>query len=106
MFHLLNPNLCLPHCFQQRNHHLYFFPFLQVFLGNHHLLLLFYYFHLGHFYFHYFFHYRLAEKGYSQEEIENRELSQLPVQEKIKKADEIIYNNGSCKDLFKERRNW
>ena len=45
---------------------------------------------------------RLANKGYSQEEIENRELSQLPVQEKIKKADEIIYNNGSCRDLFKE----
>lgn len=45
---------------------------------------------------------RLAEKGYSQEEIDNRQLSQLPVQEKIKKADEIIYNNGSCRDLFKE----
>lgn len=47
-------------------------------------------------------HLRLFQKGYSQEEINNRELSQLPVQEKIKKASEIIYNNGSCKDLFKE----
>lgn len=47
-------------------------------------------------------HLRLSEKGYSQEEIENRELSQLPVQEKIKKTNEIIYNNGSCKDLYNE----
>lgn len=47
-------------------------------------------------------HYRLAMKGYSEDEIKNREIYQLPIQEKIKKSKEIIYNNGSYKDLYKQ----
>lgn len=47
-------------------------------------------------------HNRLLAKGYTNDEIESREFSQLKVEEKLKLADEIIYNNGSYKDLFNE----
>lgn len=45
---------------------------------------------------------RLNEKGYSDEDIKNRMASQLPVEIKMKKSTEIIYNNGSFLDLYNE----
>ena len=47
-------------------------------------------------------HERLLDKGYSLEQVKNRELKQLPVENKMKRATEIIYNNGSFVDLYKE----
>lgn len=46
--------------------------------------------------------YRLVNKGYSKESIELRKKNQLSVEEKIKRASEIIYNNGSFQYLYEE----
>ena len=45
---------------------------------------------------------RLNEKGYSDEDIKSRMASQLPIEIKMKRANEIIYNNGSFLDLYNE----
>lgn len=45
---------------------------------------------------------RLLKKGYTQEQIDKRESFQLPVLYKAQRANEIIYNNDSYKDLYKE----
>ena len=45
---------------------------------------------------------RLLAKGYTQDQIDKRESFQLPVLYKVQRADEIIYNNDSYKDLYKE----
>lgn len=47
-------------------------------------------------------HLRLNEKGYSDEDIKRRMSSQLPIEIKMKRATEIIYNNGSFLDLYNE----
>ena len=44
---------------------------------------------------------RLMERGLDKEDIYNRLSSQMSVEEKIKRADKIIYNNGSLSDLYK-----
>ena len=44
---------------------------------------------------------RLENRGFTEFEAKNRILNQMPVQEKIKKATRIIYNNGSLDDLYK-----
>ena len=44
---------------------------------------------------------RLVERGLDKEDIYNRLSSQMSVEEKIKRADKIIYNNGSLSDLYK-----
>ena len=43
---------------------------------------------------------RLVEKGMNPSEIENRLKNQMSVEEKIKRADKIIYNNGSLSELY------
>lgn len=45
---------------------------------------------------------RLINRGLDIIDIENRLKNQMSVKEKIKRADKIIYNNGSLKDLYKE----
>lgn len=45
---------------------------------------------------------RLLAKGYTQDQINKRESFQLPVLYKVQRANEIIYNNDSYKDLYKE----
>ncbi len=42
---------------------------------------------------------RLEERGLNREEAIERLNAQMPVSEKIKRADKIIYNNGSLEDL-------
>lgn len=44
---------------------------------------------------------RLINRGLNKEDAILRTNSQMPVLEKIKKADVIIYNNGSLDDLYK-----
>lgn len=44
---------------------------------------------------------RLINRGLDIEDIKNRLKNQMSVKEKIKRADKIIYNNGSLKDLYK-----
>ena len=43
---------------------------------------------------------RLKNRGLSQEQAKMRINNQMPVQEKIKKATRIIYNNGSLDELY------
>ena len=43
---------------------------------------------------------RLEERGLDIQEIENRLNNQMDVEEKLKRADKIIYNNGSLDDLY------
>ena len=43
--------------------------------------------------------FRLEERGLNREEAIERLNAQMPVSEKIKRADKIIYNNGSLEDL-------
>lgn len=45
---------------------------------------------------------RLANRGYSKLEAKARIDNQMPLEEKIKKATRIIYNNGSLDDLYLE----
>ena len=49
---------------------------------------------------------RLLAKGYLDSEIDERLKNQMAVSEKIKRADKIIYNNGSLSDLYQEIDNW
>ena len=44
---------------------------------------------------------RLLERGLDQSQIDKRIAAQMSVEEKIKRADKIIYNNGSLADLYK-----
>jgi len=44
---------------------------------------------------------RLAQKGFAKEEIEKRAKAQMALQEKRKKADWVIQNSGSKKELKK-----
>ena len=43
---------------------------------------------------------RLEKRGMLKEEYEQRLKNQMPVEEKIKRADKIIYNNGSQEQLY------
>lgn len=43
---------------------------------------------------------RLLERGLELDEINERLKNQMPISEKIKRADKIIYNNGSLSDLY------
>lgn len=43
---------------------------------------------------------RLMARGINNDDSKRRILSQMPVEEKIKKASFIIYNNGSLDDLY------
>ena len=43
---------------------------------------------------------RLLERGLEKKEIERRIAAQMDVEEKIKRADKIIYNNGSLTELY------
>lgn len=43
---------------------------------------------------------RLVNRGLSEKEAKLRIANQMPVQEKIKKATRIIYNNGSLDELY------
>ena len=43
---------------------------------------------------------RLVNRGLSEKQAKLRILNQMPVQEKIKKATRIIYNNGSLDELY------
>ena len=43
---------------------------------------------------------RLEERGLDIQEIENILNNQMDVEEKLKRADKIIYNNGSLDDLY------
>lgn len=45
---------------------------------------------------------RLKNRGIELKEAKKRIANQMPVQEKIKKATRIIYNNGSLNELYKE----
>lgn len=45
---------------------------------------------------------RLLKKGLRKIDAEKRIFSQMPLKEKIKKADFVIYNNGSIKNLQKK----
>ena len=44
---------------------------------------------------------RLEERGLEKEDILRRLNNQISVEEKIKRADKIIYNNGSLLDLYR-----
>jgi len=43
---------------------------------------------------------RLIERGLDKDEIDRRIAAQMDVEEKIKRADKIIYNNGSLTELY------
>ena len=43
---------------------------------------------------------RLVDRGLEKEDAMARLQSQMPVSEKMKRADKIIYNNGSLQDLY------
>jgi len=45
---------------------------------------------------------RLEEKGFSASEIEARGKAQIPLEEKIKKADEVIENSGNLKETRRQ----
>ena len=49
---------------------------------------------------------RSLERGLSKKEIEKRMENQMPVEEKIKRADKIIYNNGSLSMLYSLVDQW
>ena len=48
---------------------------------------------------------RFAGKGYSKKDALLRIKAQLPLEQKIKKADIVIYNNGSLQELKKNVKN-
>jgi len=47
---------------------------------------------------------RLAERGFSEEEAKKRIHAQVSIEEKIKIADFVIYNDGSIEDTTKQAR--
>ncbi|MBR2578395.1 MAG: dephospho-CoA kinase [Erysipelotrichaceae bacterium] len=49
---------------------------------------------------------RLVLRGMEKEEAQRRIRSQMSVEKKIYRADEIIYNNGNLWDLYKETDKW
>ncbi|MBQ6125746.1 MAG: dephospho-CoA kinase [Erysipelotrichaceae bacterium] len=49
---------------------------------------------------------RMKERGFSVKQYQERLKTQMPVEEKIKRADKIIYNNGSLNDLYVMIDNW
>ncbi|MBR0461567.1 MAG: dephospho-CoA kinase [Erysipelotrichaceae bacterium] len=49
---------------------------------------------------------RLIKRGLSEGEARRRINSQMSVEKKIYRADEIIYNNGNLWDLYKETDKW
>ena len=49
---------------------------------------------------------RLIERGLSRQEAYARLNKQMPTEEKIKRADKIIYNNGSMEDLYRLVDDW
>ncbi len=49
---------------------------------------------------------RLEERGFSHKEAKKRIANQMPVDEKIKRADKIIYNNGSLEELYSSIDKW
>ena len=49
---------------------------------------------------------RMKERGYTKEETLSRLSQQMDVTEKIKRADKIIYNNGSLDDLCAATQQW
>lgn len=49
---------------------------------------------------------RLQERGLSLEEAKERFSRQMSVEEKIKRADKIIYNNGSLDELYERVDEW
>lgn len=49
---------------------------------------------------------RLINRGLDIEDINRRLNNQMSVKEKINRAEKIIYNNGSLKDLHKKIDNW
>ena len=49
---------------------------------------------------------RLLERGMDKDDIESRLKNQMPVEEKIKRADKIIYNNGSLAMLYEYIDKW
>ncbi|MBO4920237.1 MAG: dephospho-CoA kinase [Erysipelotrichaceae bacterium] len=49
---------------------------------------------------------RMEERGFSVKQYQERLKSQMPADEKIKRADKIIYNNGSLNDLYVMIDNW
>ena len=48
----------------------------------------------------------MKERGLSVKQYRERLKTQMPVEEKIKRADKIIYNNGSLNDLHVMIDNW
>ncbi len=49
---------------------------------------------------------RLMERGMAIEEAKSRLSAQMDISEKIKRADKIIYNNGSLTDLYRLVDDW
>ena len=49
---------------------------------------------------------RLLARGLNIAEIDSRIKNQMSVKEKIKRADKIIYNNGSLADFYQEIDDW
>lgn len=49
---------------------------------------------------------RLAERGMTENEAIRRLTAQMDISEKIKRADKIIYNNGSLTDLYRLVDDW
>ena len=49
---------------------------------------------------------RLEERGLSRKEANDRVNAQMSVEEKIKRADKIIYNNGSLNELYENIDMW
>ena len=45
---------------------------------------------------------RLKQRGHTDEDITNRILNQIPLREKEKKADVVLFNNGSREDLERD----
>lgn len=49
---------------------------------------------------------RLEKRGLSKKESKERLKNQMPVKNKIIRANYLIYNNGSLNDLYKEIKKW
>ena len=49
---------------------------------------------------------RLRFRGYDDNEINRRLSAQMPLSEKLRRADKIIYNNGSLQHLYTAIDNW
>ncbi len=47
---------------------------------------------------------RLGDRGFTREEVERRRSRQLSEEEKIRRADEVIENNGSLEELKRKAR--